>query len=521
MAIVQKDSFTTCSNTVTVFIDTVTLEISYDPPWILELCNPADRGFAFLSVFCQEGTSNEVALATIPSPPWITISSITPGHANCPVANCDPEFILSRSYDETVAGANDGRIDIFPSNILGEPLTHSIDGGATYHSNNLFSGLSPGTYDIKVKYGNICVKDGVTHIINAAVCDLVVNAVVPTNVTTFGGSDGQLAFNIAGGTGPFLYSKDNGVTTQGTTPITGLTAGTYIWQVEDDNGCTISGSVDITEPADTISGIFDPTLIISDLIPYEFQLNLADSSVSKELYNDDPINGLNNVCFFHSIGCSDAITLQFEYEDVQFGSTPRIRVRDRADDSLLDTITTFDNITDNLYSIAYDASAFCGQVIYLEIISYDGAEQFVHATSGPISIAEPYFSSVKIIYSDSQDYLDIGYKDTGYFNILVIPANFYEQDNPQTDAIHQLSDGSQVKLRSTLKRSKKLNIFKVPDYIHEKIQGAIGHDNVTIDGIKWVKDSEYEKADFVFKQRMRNGTVTLLNKESFYHENIL
>ncbi len=63
-----------------------------------------------------------------------------------------------------------------------------------------------------------------------------------------GESNGSLTINIDGGIGPFLYSIDNGVTTQDTPTFAGLTAGTYVVRVTDTSGCDVSQNYVLSEP---------------------------------------------------------------------------------------------------------------------------------------------------------------------------------------------------------------------------------------------------------------------------------
>jgi hypothetical protein len=52
--------------------------------------------------------------------------------------------------DETIAGAEDGQIEITPSG-SGAPFTYSIDNGSNYQSSNVFTALAPGNYQVVVK----------------------------------------------------------------------------------------------------------------------------------------------------------------------------------------------------------------------------------------------------------------------------------------------------------------------------------------------------------------------------------
>lgn len=67
-----------------------------------------------------------------------------------------------------------------------------------------------------------------------------------TDVSCFGSSDGEAISVPSGGTTPYSFSWSNGQTSA---LATGLSAGTYTVQVSDANGCSIPGTVTITNPA--------------------------------------------------------------------------------------------------------------------------------------------------------------------------------------------------------------------------------------------------------------------------------
>ena len=65
--------------------------------------------------------------------------------------------------------------------------------------------------------------------------------------STCGNSDGEITLNASGGVGPYSYSSDNGSTFQSSGLFTGLFSGTYNIVIQDNLGCQISGSVNITD----------------------------------------------------------------------------------------------------------------------------------------------------------------------------------------------------------------------------------------------------------------------------------
>jgi hypothetical protein len=69
-------------------------------------------------------------------------------------------------------------------------------------------------------------------------CPTISFTATPTS-TCSGTSNGQIAVSgVSGGTGPYMYSKDNGANYQSGATFTGLAATTYQVVVKDANGCT-------------------------------------------------------------------------------------------------------------------------------------------------------------------------------------------------------------------------------------------------------------------------------------------
>lgn len=77
----------------------------------------------------------------------------------------------------------------------------------------------------------------------------------PTDVTCFGGSDGAISIVVdSGGSGPFTYSIDNGVTYQVGNNFPNLSAGTYPVRVRDANLCESTPiDIDVNEPAQLVA----------------------------------------------------------------------------------------------------------------------------------------------------------------------------------------------------------------------------------------------------------------------------
>jgi hypothetical protein len=137
------------------------------------------------------------------------------------------------------ASCNNSDGAIVASGTLGvTPYQYSLD-GIVYQSNNIFTALPAGFYTIYLKDDKGCVvTTGVsignitaatfTTVVVAAKCDY---------------QNGSITVNALGGTAPYQYSSDGGITYQATNILSPLFPGTYIVIVKDANGCKTTRAI--------------------------------------------------------------------------------------------------------------------------------------------------------------------------------------------------------------------------------------------------------------------------------------
>jgi gliding motility-associated-like protein len=134
------------------------------------------------------------------------------------------------------------------------PFQYSIDGGTTYQTSNIFTGLLAGPYNIKIKDANTCVNNSQTiTVANTAGATVTV---ISTN-STCGFANGKITAAPIGGTAPFQYSIDGGTTYQTSNIFTGLLAGSYTIKIKDANTCeNNSQSITVANTAGaTVTGV--------------------------------------------------------------------------------------------------------------------------------------------------------------------------------------------------------------------------------------------------------------------------
>ena len=109
--------------------------------------------------------------------------------------------------------------------------------------------LPAGTYSVLVTDSGACILADTVVLTEPAALNLSFSN---QNVFCFGDSSGIGSAIVTGGTGGYDYLWSTGDTLD---TVTGLVAGSYFLAVMDSNGCSISDSINLTEPQELISSV--------------------------------------------------------------------------------------------------------------------------------------------------------------------------------------------------------------------------------------------------------------------------
>ncbi|MBN8703748.1 MAG: gliding motility-associated C-terminal domain-containing protein [Bacteroidetes bacterium] len=120
------------------------------------------------------------------------------------------------------------------------PYTYSWSNSSTQQT---ISGVSAGFYSVLITDNNNCTTTKNVTILQPSDISATITS---TNVSCFGGNNGASIASASGGTSPYNYSWSNNNLTQNTN---NLSANLYSVIVLDNNGCSKSFSVNITQPA--------------------------------------------------------------------------------------------------------------------------------------------------------------------------------------------------------------------------------------------------------------------------------
>ncbi|MCB9235899.1 MAG: HYR domain-containing protein [Bacteroidia bacterium] len=251
----------------------------------------------------------------------VTVTDGVGDQTTCSITLTEPAQLVDGStiptfacgYNVSCNGASDGSIDYSLSGGC-QPYTYSWTGPNGY----TFSGQDPqniaaGTYNVTATDQNGCFVTNSFTLTEPAL--LNGSSVIPTyacgyNISCNGNSDGSIDYSMTGGCQPYSYSWSgpNGFTAT-SQDISNLVAGTYTVTTTDANGCSLTQSFTLTQPA---------VMQITSLVP----------SVYAGGYNIGCNGGANGKITVNIAGGASCqaytVTLSGPVSGTQTGGTPRI-----------------------------------------------------------------------------------------------------------------------------------------------------------------------------------------------------
>lgn len=140
------------------------------------------------------------------------------------------------------SGETDGTISV--STVGGiTPFEYSINNGS-FDVISSFSNLAAGNYTVVVRDANICTASTTVTVTEPM---LLSTTSTGTNTTTCLATDGVVEVTPTGGTSPYSYQLDGGVS-QTSNTFSGLGAGLYSVTISDANGCKVEIDQLIDDP---------------------------------------------------------------------------------------------------------------------------------------------------------------------------------------------------------------------------------------------------------------------------------
>ena len=214
--------------------------------------------------------------------PQIQLTNATTIPASCN-PGCDGSAIISASGGNGV-------------------FTYSLNAGP-YQVSNSFSSLCIGVYTVTIKDGNNCTGSGTFSILTAnGPNQIIINA---TNISCFGGTNGNIQVSITGGLAPINYLLNPGAINNNNGLFNNLPQGVYTITATDANGCSLSSLVTLTQP----QALLISNIAITDVTC--FNGNDGDATISASggngilTYHLQPLNLTNNTGLFPNLNAAN------------------------------------------------------------------------------------------------------------------------------------------------------------------------------------------------------------------------
>ncbi len=169
-------------------------------------------------------------------------------------------IVISLLTIPATCAASDGEITIAP--VYGTaPFEYSIDGGLTWSSSGVFTGLPANSYMAKIKDAIGCIDSTSMALPNTTSLTASIQPSNVKNISCYGKNDGSALTQARSGSAPYIFSW-NTSPAQTDSLASNLPKGDFICTVTDQDGCIAICTVSITEP-DSLA--VDSTRIVPSL----------------------------------------------------------------------------------------------------------------------------------------------------------------------------------------------------------------------------------------------------------------
>ena len=171
------------------------------------------------------------------------------------IINPAPDLTIATQSNISCNGLNDGSIDLNASNGT-PPYEFYLGGLAT--TDGIYTGLATGNYTATTFDDNGCESAPLIVSITEPSSIIIMDSII--SVTSNGANDGIILISVNGGISPYSYLWSTGATTAS---ILSLAGGSYLLTVTDANGCSLSNSYLVSEPAPLSLGNYPNTTIVT------------------------------------------------------------------------------------------------------------------------------------------------------------------------------------------------------------------------------------------------------------------
>lgn len=224
------------------------------------LCNGANNGTATVSVssgtkpytysWAPTGGTGAIGSGLAPGSYTVTVTDSNQCQATAitttEITEPSELYINTTISNVSCFSGNNGTVTALVS---GGTLPYSYKWFPSLTTNATLSNLAAGSYTLQVTDGNSCVKTTVVTITEPS--PLASSIISFTNVNCYNETTGSATVAVSGGTPFYNY---NWLPAGGNGPdAEGLSAGSYTVSIIDNNGCTTSSTIILTQPSQALT----------------------------------------------------------------------------------------------------------------------------------------------------------------------------------------------------------------------------------------------------------------------------
>lgn len=246
----------------------------------------------------------------------------------------------------------------------------------------------------------------------------------------------------------------------------------------------------------------DAEMIISNALPVQYWLSDCNT------FNEEEVDGILKVCWYHPWQCDDLITTQISEAN---GIDYDLVGVDESGSTLFSN--SFTEVADGVFQNLFipEQEDICNDLVRLKILEA-GVEV---AKSDYLDIRARQRETNLWSYSNHRDFAGLAFTEqtpdpTFYIRV---PSRFYHHRFPQTDKAIELT-GSVITTSSQKKTQKKLEVLHVPDYFHNKLIEILQTQTVITSNTQWKKEEEYTINEGKKNWSLKTATCYLTQKNS-------
>ena len=183
-------------------------------------------------------------------------------------------------------------------------------------------------------------------------------------------------------------------------------------------------------------------------------------------------------------------------------------------------VSQYDVLPYNVFEFTPDTDNIPDGEYYAQISTVAEAGAFVERVyrSEPFAFYPTHENTVYIAYRNFDDDMGLTFT-TGLQCGLRVESDFWQRQPGGTRKLRRLPDGRLEKLTAVRQRKIKLQLFKLPPWLHEKIAFLFDFDNVTINGVEFQSEDGYSTPSYTNRYALCNAEIVVEQIEPFTDQN--